>query len=211
MSLRLALFDMDGVIFQGKNFWLDLHRELGTLEEGERHTRSYLGSDYARLVAEVVGRMWKGKPADAYHRLVAARQYEPGVRQTFRRLPPGLATGLVTSGPRDLAERARRDLGLDIIFSNELVIRDGRISGEFHAAVSDNKAEIASELIAELGIDFSQVLFVAEGENDVDLARLVGVPVAYDASTPAILELARYVLARGELPRLVEIVHRQMR
>ena len=30
----LICFDMDGVIFEHRNFWLELHKVFGTLEEG---------------------------------------------------------------------------------------------------------------------------------------------------------------------------------
>lgn len=54
MSFKLICFDMDGVIFEGVNFWLELHKKFGTFEEGKILTEKYLYSDYNKLVEEVV-------------------------------------------------------------------------------------------------------------------------------------------------------------
>ena len=68
--IKLIIFDMDGVIFQPHNFWLELHRVFGTLEEGKRLTKKYLHTDYQQLVHEVVVKLWRGKDAAPYYNLV---------------------------------------------------------------------------------------------------------------------------------------------
>ena len=73
--MKLIAFDMDGVIFKHHNFWMELHRELGTLEEGTALTRQYVKTDYPRLVREVIGRLWAGKPAKPYFDLINKHQY----------------------------------------------------------------------------------------------------------------------------------------
>jgi phosphoserine phosphatase len=73
--LRLVCFDMDGVIFESKNFWMDLHRAYGTYEQGLELTRKYLHSDYAKLVHEVVWQLWRGKDARIYEALVRQQRY----------------------------------------------------------------------------------------------------------------------------------------
>jgi phosphoserine phosphatase len=66
MKYKLIVFDMDGVIFDHRNFWMELHEKLGTYEEGLELTRKYVKTNYAKLVEEVVNRLWKGKKADGY-------------------------------------------------------------------------------------------------------------------------------------------------
>ncbi|MBI4450914.1 hypothetical protein HY642_02985 [Candidatus Woesearchaeota archaeon] len=38
---KLVVFDMDGVLFQHHNFWIELHKALGTWEEGKLLTQKY--------------------------------------------------------------------------------------------------------------------------------------------------------------------------
>jgi hypothetical protein len=47
--IRAALFDMEGVVFERRNFWLDLHRAFGTEEEGVRLAKKHLDSDCNEL------------------------------------------------------------------------------------------------------------------------------------------------------------------
>jgi len=42
---KMIIFDLDGVIFKPVNFWMELHKELGTFEEGKKLTEKYLHSD----------------------------------------------------------------------------------------------------------------------------------------------------------------------
>ena len=54
MSYKLICFDMDGVIFKDINFWMSLHKEFGTLEQGKELTAKFLHTDNDRLDEEVV-------------------------------------------------------------------------------------------------------------------------------------------------------------
>jgi len=74
---------MDGVIFEHFNFWLELHKAYGTYEEGLELTNKYVKTDYNRLIKEVVGRLWKAKPAKIYFDLIKRIDYFPGVFKTL--------------------------------------------------------------------------------------------------------------------------------
>ena len=43
--MKLIAFDMGGVIFKHHNFWMELHRELGTLEEVEKECTTIIRSN----------------------------------------------------------------------------------------------------------------------------------------------------------------------
>ena len=68
---------MDGVIFRDVNFWLELHKAFGTLEQGSILTKKYLYTNYARLVEEVVVKLWKGRDAKPYFDLINSIEYLP--------------------------------------------------------------------------------------------------------------------------------------
>lgn len=82
MKYKLICFDMDGVIFQKENFWMEVHEAFGTLEKGKELTKKYLHADYDKLVEEVVVKLWKGKDAEPYYRLVKSLKYIQGAKKS---------------------------------------------------------------------------------------------------------------------------------
>ncbi len=117
--MKLIIFDMDGVIFEHLNFWLELHKAYGTYEEGAELTEKYVKTNYQKLVDEVVGRLWKGKPAKTYFELVKKIKYSLDVKETLSRLKElDYKTAIISSGPKELAERAKKELGIDYIYTN---------------------------------------------------------------------------------------------
>lgn len=93
--MKLICFDMDGVIFKDINFWMELHKVFGTLEQGKELTKRYLHTNYNKLVEEVVVKLWKGKDAKPYYDLVNSIEYLPGVKDVFSFVQKGCGTKLI--------------------------------------------------------------------------------------------------------------------
>ena len=126
---KLIIFDMDGVIFERINFWMQLHKVYGTYEEGKELTKKYVKTDYAKLVEEVVGRLWKGKPEKLFLDLVKSVNYTKGSKETFKELKKrGYIAVIISSGPKQLAERAKKEIGVDYIYTNELIFDNGKVT-----------------------------------------------------------------------------------
>jgi phosphoserine phosphatase len=206
--IELVLFDMDGVIFEGSNFWLELHREYGTATEGEALATQYLDDDYELLAREVAGRLWKGLPAGPYEALVDEREYEPGIGDVLSYLRErDVPTAIISSGPRQLAERVRAEWGVDEIRANYVEIKNGRVTGVADIMVPDgNKIGVGRDVMAHFGVAPSHVAFVGDSAADVGLVGLVGLGIAYNATSPDLIETADYVLERGGLRDLIEIL-----
>lgn len=207
--IRVVIFDMDGVIFEGRNFWLDLHRRYGgDVDEARALLNRYLETDYGTLAELIVGRLWKGKPAAPYLELVEERRYQPGVRETFERIRElGLATGLVSSGPDLLARRAQRDLGIEVIRANGIEIAGGSLTGQAKVQVPDGeKDRVGLEVMAELHAGPAETAAVGDSSSDVPLAERVALPIAYDSHSDRLDRLARHRLAHGELARLPQML-----
>src|SRR3989344_2807221 len=194
---KLICFDMDGVIFEHKNFWLELHEALGTLEEGTKLTDKYLHSDYAKLVEEVVHKLWKGKDAAPYFQLIQRIRYLPGVQEVLQHIKrQDYFTAIISSGPIDLARRAQHDLGIDFVYANELVIENGKISGEFLWPVekAGKKVQIIQHLCQDLGIKEKEVIFVGDSENDLGAFQLVGKYIAFNSHSEQLNEAATHIV-----------------
>lgn len=200
---------MDGVIFEHKNFWLELHKALGTLEEGKRLTEKHLHTDYAKLVEEVVHKLWKGKKAAPYHNLIESINYLPGVKEVFKEIKrKDYFTAIVSSGPIDLARRAQHDLGIDFVYANELVIQNRKISGDFLWPVEskEKKVGIIKHLCHDLGVKPKEVVFVGDSDNDLDAFRFVGTSIAFNDAPLELKKAAMYCVEGKDLKGILKFI-----
>ena len=180
--MKLIVFDMDGVIFEKINFWMTLHKAYGTYKEGKKLTEKYLKTNYAKLVDEVVGRLWKGKDAKPYHDLIKKAKYVKGAKQLFKELhKKGYKIAVISSGPIDLALRAKKDLGIDYIHTNKLVIKNGRITGDFIWPIgSDRKQVILRRLCDENNVFYKDCIVVVHADNDIKMAKTGGFTIGFN-------------------------------
>ncbi|MFP4523839.1 MAG: HAD family hydrolase [Candidatus Woesearchaeota archaeon] len=180
---HLVAFDMDGVIFKHRNFWLELHKALGTYEEGKALTQKYLKTDYKKLVEEVPGRLWKGKDAQPYHDLIKSLEYLPHVPETLKELKRrGYKTAIISSGPKHAALRVQEECGLDHFFTHDLKIGpDGKFTGEYdHDGNHHDKTKQLKEFAEETNCTLHEMVFVGHDHNDTTALKAAGLGVAYN-------------------------------
>ncbi|HZX12756.1 MAG TPA: HAD family phosphatase [Candidatus Nanoarchaeia archaeon] len=208
MSYKLICFDMDGVLFQDINFWLELHKKFGTLEQGKVLTEKYLHSDYERLIEEVVVKLWKGRDATPYFELVNSLKYVEGVPKVLGAIKrKGLITAIISASAIDAARRVQRDYGIDHIFANELVIRNGRVSGEFVwpiGAGKERKAEIIRDLCKDLDISASEVIYIGDSDTNIEAFKEVGLSIAFNCASEELKRVATHVVEGKNLEEVLK-------
>ncbi len=207
---KLICFDMDGVIFKDVNFWMELHKKFGTLKEGTELTKKYLHADYNKLVEEVVAKLWKGRDAKVYHRLINSLEYLPGVKEVFSYAKmKSLMTAIISASSIDAARRIQRDYGVDHIFANELVIKDGKITGEFIwpiGAGKEKKAQIVRNLCSDFGISQKDVIYIGDSDADIEAFKEVGLSIAFNSSSEELKKTATYVVETNNLADVIKYI-----
>lgn len=208
MNIELAIFDMDGVIFEGDNFWLELHQKYGTEEKGLELAHKYLFSDYENLATLVAKDLWKGKPVSIYNLMINSRVYQPGVKKVFRYLnQKKIPSAILSSGPYHLASRAQGDLGINAIWANRLSIENNILTGEVEVMVRDHdKKEAGLSIIRHFKVSRSQTVFIGDSDADVGLAEVIGLPISYNSKSEKLNRVCKYVLKYGELEQLINIL-----
>jgi phosphoserine phosphatase len=207
MKAKLICFDMDGVIFKDINFWLELHKKFGTYKEGKKLTKKYLHSDYDQLVEEVVVKLWKGKSAKSYFELVNSIEYLPGVKKVLEFVHnQGWITAIISASSIEVARRVQKDHGIDHIFANELVIKNGKVSGEFIWPIGAGKhlkAKIIKDLCRELKIKPSEVIYIGDSDTDLEAFEEVGFSIAFNSSSEKLKKVASVVVEGNDLSKIV--------
>lgn len=208
MTYKLICFDISGVIFKELNFWIELHKKFGTLEKGLKLTKKYLYKDYDKLVEEVVVKLWKGKDAKPYFELVQSLEYLSGVKQVFRYIKnKDFITAIISTSSIDVARRIQQDLGIDHLFANEIVIRDGKITGEFIwpiGAGKEKKAEIIKHLCSDLGIAPRDAIYIGDSETDIEAFKVVGLSIAFNSKSEELKKLASHVIESDNLADILD-------
>ena len=204
--MKLIVFDMNGVIFQEINFWMELHKFYGTYKEGKILTDKYLHKNYKKLVSEVVGKLWKGNDAKPYYDLIKKTKYMKGVKPLFRELKKReYKTAIISSGPKDQALRAKKELGIDYIYSNNLIIRRGKISGDFKWPVgAGRKQTILRKLCEDHNIFYKDCIVVVHDTNDIKMAKTAGMTIAFNPISKDVERYSNVIIRKKDLKEVIK-------
>jgi len=207
---KLIIFDLDGTIFEPIDFWRELHEVYGTAKENKVLVKKYLRNNFAKLIEEVVEKRWKGKPAEPYFELVKKTKYLPGVKECFAEIKKkGFMTAIISGSSIELARRAQHDLGIDHIYANELVIKEGKVSGEYIWPVGpgyEKKVEVIEHLCEDLEIDVKDVTFIGNGHNDIEAFKVVGKSIAFNCNDEELRGVALIIVEGNDLKDVVQFL-----
>ncbi len=181
--MRLLVCDMDGVLFRGRNFWLDLHHKLGTEQYALELWEKFGRSDY-RLLSELTAKRWKGRDATPYHKLCSEREIMPGADRLFAYCAEQrLMTAIISSGPWHLARRAQERWGIDRIFANKLGLAkaDSVFDGSVEVQVDDNSKDSTLAILqAELGVRPDETIVIGDSNADARMTNLSNCSIGYN-------------------------------
>src|ERR671933_994528 len=84
----------------------------------------------------------------------------------------------VSGGFTIITDRLKDELGIDKIFSNELVFKDGKLE-DVKMHVTSDKAAVITPIIQQWGIRKEDTVVVVDGANDLKLFALAGYTVGF--------------------------------
>ncbi|MBX3616957.1 HAD family hydrolase [Nitrosomonas sp.] len=209
--VNLVLFDMDGVIFEGKNFWLDLHKAMGTEKQAWQLWEGLGIRDYRKLGELTAKKLWRQKSSDKFWRLINERKTSNGIGEVFSYLRKNhIKSAIVSSGPYQLAEKAQRLFDISEIRANKLDIgENGQFTGKVDIQVDDNHKDIpAQELMAKFGATFETTAMIGDTRNDVLIARLASVSIAYNSDDDALLKACHHNLEANQICNVIDILRK---
>jgi phosphoserine phosphatase len=109
----------------------------------------------------------------------------------------------VSGGFSLLARRVKDELGLDHVFSNELVFHEGRLMG-YALLVGANKRVILDTAFGEM-LQEDDVVAVVDGANDMDLFDLADLGIAFNAQR-IVKEMADVVVEKKDLSAVAKVI-----
>ncbi|MGI0050668.1 MAG: phosphoserine phosphatase SerB [Nitrososphaeraceae archaeon] len=84
----------------------------------------------------------------------------------------------ISGGFTIITDRLKKELGLDLIFSNNLIFKNGTLDG-LDLIVTSDKSLLVRPLIAHWGIKKEEIVVVVDGANDIKLFEIAGYTVGF--------------------------------
>jgi phosphoserine phosphatase len=176
----IVVFDVEGVLVDGE-FLPELAALVGKRDEVHQLTlRGIRGEiSWERGLAKRI-ELVKGVSHSQCMRVANSLPMMKGAVEATEALRElGCIMVGISGGFSLLTNRVKSELGLDHVFSNELVFHDGRLVG-YGLLVSANKGQILKTAFGDM-FSGMRKMAVVDGANDVDLFDLVDVKVAFNA------------------------------
>jgi len=105
-----------------------------------------------------------------------------------------------------MTDRLKQELGLDFVFSNELIFKDG-VLDDVKINVDSDKAKSAKIKIEEWEQNKEEIVAIVDGANDIKLFDICGLGIAFRAQD-IVKELATKTLEEKNLSEIIPIINK---
>jgi len=119
----------------------------------------------------------------------------------------GYTTAMVSGGFTLSSERVGKLLGIDHVVSNELIVKDGIITGEVVGSLTaqNSKELVLEEIAAQHGIAPEDCVVVGDGANDIGIFKRARYAIAFN-SKPVLRQHAHIVIIEKNLKAVIPVI-----
>ncbi|WP_280547865.1 phosphoserine phosphatase SerB [Halomonas sp. 11-S5] len=205
---RLVCFDMDSTLIQTEVID-ELARRHGVGDEvaavTERAMRGEL--DFQQSFRERMAKL-KGLDESVLAEIAESLPLMDGLERLMHHLKRlGYRTAILSGGFTYFARHLQERLGFDEIHANELLIKDGKVTGEVREPIldADRKAELLHEIARREGLAMEQTIAVGDGANDLKMLAAAGLGIAFRAK-PLVRAQARQSISTLGLDAVLYLI-----
>ncbi len=209
-DINLVAFDMEGVLTDDPTVWEIMHGKVGTWEShGEPYWDRYRAGEFdydtfARMDVAV----WSGADAALLHEAAGEVKLMPGCAELLAALSDaGVHVAVISNGLLCVADRFRREFGVEHIDANRAETRDGKLTGEIDIRVPyEHKGEVLRSLAAALGLGRGETAAVGDSTSDIEMFREAAVSIAFCSSHSSVEAAATHTVTERDLRPLLDIL-----
>ena len=193
---RLVAFDMDSTLIQAEVID-ELAKRAGVGKQVSEITKQAMQGkiDYKESFKQRVA-LLKGTPESVLGEVAATLQLTDGVERLMSTLKKlGYKTAILSGGFTYFGRALQRRFGFDYVYSNELEIENGIITGNVTGELVDGerKSQLLANIAQHEGISLEQTIAVGDGANDLPMLSIAGLGIAFRAK-PIVKESAKQSL-----------------
>ena len=202
----LAIFDVEGVLYDAEYLPILAERVNKEKEIWEITKKGIQGKiDWEKGLTERI-RLLRGLDYETCVQVANSLPIMTGAKEACNALKnAGWKLLAVSGGFTVITDRLKDELGLDFVYSNELVFKDDKLDGVI-VNVNADKAKTAKTKILEWGEKKEDITVVVDGANDVKLFEISGLGIAFRAQD-LVKELATVTLDEKDLSKIVGLIN----
>jgi phosphoserine phosphatase len=203
----LVIFDVEGVLYDAEYLPI-LAEKLGKENEIWEITKQGIQGvinweEGLRTRVEAL----KGLDYETCQEVANALPIMTGAKEACRVLKSaGWKIMAVSGGFTIMTDRLKEELGIDHVFSNELIFQNGKLDG-VKINVDSDKAKSAILKISEWNEDKENITCVVDGANDIKLFDVCGLGIAFRAQD-LVKDLATTTLEEKDLSKILDIINK---
>ncbi|MEM3949074.1 MAG: HAD-IB family phosphatase [Zestosphaera sp.] len=203
--VKIAVFDMDGVLVKWRSSWRALHEYFGSINivnesrDAEKFLKGELSyEEWMRRDLEAIIK-FLGRPPSRDEIVRALTRYEltEGATELINFLKSAnVITAILSGGVDVLAEMVGNRLGIDIILANKLVFDKNNHLAPYGIEVVNplKKGGVLRKLSEDLRIPLSDFMYVGDSEWDFEALNVVGLPVLLSHGDVLLPEGTSYIM-----------------
>lgn len=204
-DLKMVVFDVDGTLVKGYS-WQFMHEALGTWSSVSHYFDLFMKGrisyeEWARIDAS----LWRGVPLERAEQIIGTMPYTDGTEETISVLrDKGLRVFLLSAGLSLVSERINREIGIDGYLANELIVKDGFLTGEVNVNVSFyKKDEALMRFLPKWSLEMKNCVAVGDDPTLVPLFEKVGLSIAFNPVDAGIGRNADAVVKSNDLRHIL--------
>lgn len=209
MSLKLAVFDMDGVLTMEKSSWGFVNRHLGIDNSGNLENLRNGKIKYEELfIMEIIGwlKIYRGFSGEELSRILSEIRLVDNLVNSISEIKDmGIRCAIISGGLYPLAARIGRMTGIVIIHANDIILDDrGMLTARGRIMVDPNrKDKVISEVQKSLDVSEDETVSIGDSPEDEKMFIHSGKSIFISHSPESFSGVASLTLDAGNLAPVV--------
>ena len=212
---KIALFDMDGVIIDGR-FISALGKITGLEVEIERISKNEK-DDWLRT--KRIAYLLNGLKLELIHAVMKKLRLVKNIRGVIKKLKEdGYIVGIITDSYSCVSEYAKKLLDADFSIANELEIKKGVATGEVRVPswyVRDGggcekhsicKFNAMGKLSKRFGVDIKDFLVIGDNLADICMIEKAGIGIAFMPKHEHVAKAANFIINKKDAIEILKVI-----
>lgn len=205
LTIEIVVFDMDGVLVDINSSWQFVHKAFNV--NNQDNLRRFLNSEisYVEFMKRDIA-LWGNIHIDTVKSVLAKAPLMKGAKSTVSQLKKaGYKTAIISGGISILAERVRKELGIDYTFANKITVNEnGMLTGEGEEVVNLLKKTAVLERLASKEKTTPRCCaVVGDSMFDIPMFEEAGFSIAFNTDDKRVREAADVVIEGKDLKKIL--------